>query len=114
MVVKAAKLRAVGEAGADQGQAAGAAHLRLMSPGQLADAAGKLKATLADIKDEAIRRELRRAEGTAYRLTLSEPGRQTRLDRARLEQDHGHDLVAPYLYEEDTSWVMRVTARKGL
>ena len=88
--------------------------LRDMTPGELADAAGKLKAQLSDIKDEAIRRELRRAEGNAYRLTLSPPGRQMRLDRARLEEDHGHDLVAPYLYEADTDWVMRCTARKGL
>ena len=69
---------------------------------------------MADIKDEAIRRELRRAEGNAYRLTLSPPGRQMRLDRARLEEDHGHELVAPYLYEADTDWVMRCMARKGL
>ena len=39
-------------------------HLRDMTAGQLADAAGKLKAALSDIKDEAIRRELRRAKAT--------------------------------------------------
>ena len=75
---------------------------------------GQAQGALSDIKDEAIRRELRRAEGNAYRLTLSPPGRQMRLDRARLEEDHGRDLVAPYLYEADTDWVMRCTARKGL
>src|SRR5271163_569490 len=57
-------------------------YLREMTPGQLADAAGKLKAALGDIKDGAIRREWRRAEGTKYRLTVSPPGRQMRLDRA--------------------------------
>jgi hypothetical protein len=92
----------------------GAAHLRGLTPGQLADAAGKFRAALADIKDEAVRRELSRAEGNAFRLTLSPPGRQTRLDRARLEAEQGADFLAPYLYEEDTSWVMRVSARRSI
>jgi hypothetical protein len=83
-----------------------------MTPGQLADAAGQLKAALADIKDEAVRRELLRAEGNRFRLTLGPPGRQMRLDRARLEEDHGHALIAPYLYEADTDWVMRLYARR--
>ena len=86
--------------------------LRKLSPGELADEAGKLKAALGAIKDEAVRRELRRAEGTAFRLTLSPPGRQTRLDRARLEADKGAAFLAPYLYEADTDWVMRCTARR--
>jgi len=90
------------------------AHLREMTPGQLADAAGKLKAALSDIKDEAIRRDLRRAEGNEFRLTLSPPSRQVRLDRARLEEHHGHELLAPFLYEADTDWVMRCSARRGL
>jgi hypothetical protein len=88
-------------------------HLRDLSPGQLADEAGKLKAALSDIRDEAIRRELTRAEGNCFRLTLSPPGRQTRLDRARLEADHGADFIAPYLYEADTTWVMRCSARRS-
>jgi hypothetical protein len=88
--------------------------LRKLSPGELADEAGKLKSALGAIKDEAVRRELRRAEGNFYRLTLSPPGRQTRLDRARLEADKGHELIAPYLYEADTDWVMRCVARRGL
>jgi hypothetical protein len=83
-------------------------YLRKLSPGELADQAGKLKAAL----DEAIRRELHRAEGNLFRLTLSPPGRQTRLDRARLEADHGAAFIAPYLYEEDTGWVMRCSARR--
>lgn len=86
--------------------------LSTLSPGELADQAGKHKAALAQIKDEAIRRELTRAEGNLFRLTLSPPGRQTRLDRARLEADKGAAFLAPYLYEEDTSWVMRVNARR--
>ena len=30
----------------------------------------------------------------------------------RLEADKGSDFLAPYLYEQDTSWVMRVNARR--
>ena len=96
------------------GHNAGPEYLRGLTPGALADAAGQLKAALADIKGEAIRRELGRAEGNSYRLTLSPPSRQTRLDRARLEADEGAEFLAPYLYEEDTSWVMRVSARRAL
>ena len=96
------------------GHNAGAEYLRGLTPGQLADAAGQLKAALADIKVEAVRRELSRAEGNAYRLTLSPPSRQTRLDRARLEAEKGAEFLAPYLYVEDTSWVMRVSARRAL
>ena len=96
------------------GHNAGPEYLRGLTPGQLADAAGQLKAALADIKGEAVRRELSRAEGNAYRLTLSPPSRQTRLDRARLEADQGAEFLAPYLYEEDTSWVMRVSARRSI
>jgi len=90
------------------------ARLDEMTPGQLADAAGVLKAALSDIKGEAIRRDLRRAEGNKFRLTLSPPSRQMRLDRARLEEHHGHELLAPFLYEADTDWVMRCSARRGL
>ena len=73
-----------------------------------------MKAALGNIKDEAVRRELRRAEGNLFRLSLSPPGRQTRLDRTRLEAEQGADFLAPYLYEEDTSWVMRVNARRSI
>lgn len=90
-----------------------AKRLRKLSPGELADEAGKAKAALGLIKDEAVRRELRRAEGNLFRLTLSPPGRQTRLDRARLEADQGAGFLAPYLYEEDTTWVMRCSARRS-
>ncbi len=61
-----------------------------------------------------MRRDLRRAEGAVFRLTLSPPGRQTRLDRARLEAGYGAALIACYCYEIDTDWVMRCTARRPL
>ena len=87
--------------------------LRKLTPGALADEAGQLKAALGRIKDEAIRRELRRAEGTLFRLTLTPPGRQTKLDRGRLEAEYGAPFLARFSYEIDTDWVMRCTARKA-
>jgi hypothetical protein len=87
--------------------------LRGLSPGELADEAGQLKAALARIKDEAIRRDLRRAEGALFRLSLTPPGRQTRLDRAAIEKVYGASLIARYCYDIDTDWVMRCVARKA-
>ena len=59
--------------------------LRSLAAGELADEAGAAHAALARIKEEAIRRNLRRIDGALFRLTLSEPGRHMRLDRRRLE-----------------------------
>lgn len=87
--------------------------LKKLTPGELADEAGQLKAALGRIKDEAIRRELRRAEGALFRLSLTPPGRQLRLDRAQLEKIYGASLIARYCYEIDTDWVMRTSARKA-
>ena len=86
--------------------------LKKLAPGELADEAGRLKAALGRIKDEAIRRDLRRAEGALFRLTLTPPGRQSRLNRAQLETVYGANLIARYCYEIDTDWVMRTSARK--
>jgi hypothetical protein len=86
--------------------------LREFSPGQLADQAGALKAGIEAIKQELIAREITRAEGNLFRLALSPPGRQNRLDRDALERDHGLEFIAAYCHEIDTGWVMRVTARK--
>jgi hypothetical protein len=82
------------------------------SPGQLADQAGALKAKLEAIKQEMIARDVPRAEGNLYRLALSPPGRQNRLDRDALERDHGLEFLAAYCHEVDTGWIMRITARK--
>ena len=57
--------------------------LRKLGPGQLADEIGELQARVEALKAEAIRRELRRAEGAAYRIVLSPPGTQQRLDKPR-------------------------------
>ena len=86
--------------------------LRDFSPGQLADQAGALKAQLEAIKQEMIARDVARAEGNLYRLALSPPSRQNRLDRDALERAWGADFLARYCHEIDTGWVMRITARK--
>jgi hypothetical protein len=87
--------------------------LRSLAPGELADEAGAAHAALARIKEEAIRRNLRRIDGALFRLTLSEPGRHMRLDRKRLEQVYGAKVIALYCFEVATDWVMRCTARKS-
>jgi hypothetical protein len=48
-----------------------AKRLRNISPGELADAIGALEARVEVLKAEAIRRDLRRAEGEAYRIVLT-------------------------------------------
>jgi hypothetical protein len=86
--------------------------LRGLSPGQLADQAGALKARLGAIKQEMILRDVTRAEGNLFRLALSPPSRQNRFDRDAFERDYGADFLARFCHEIDTGWVMRVTARK--
>ena len=58
--------------------------LRRLSPGALADEALALKKRIDAIKDEAIRRRLKTAEGEAGRITLSPPGSQDRTERELL------------------------------
>jgi hypothetical protein len=54
------------------------------SPAALADEAGALKAKTEAIKDEAIRRGLKKAEGQFWKLALSPPGESNRTDKSRL------------------------------
>jgi hypothetical protein len=58
--------------------------LRKLSPAALADEAGALKARTEAIKDEAIRRGLKKAEGQFWKLSLSPPGQSNRTDKSRL------------------------------
>ena len=58
--------------------------LRKLSPAALADEAGALKAKTEAIKDEAIRRGLKKAEGQFWKLALSPPGESNRTDKSRL------------------------------
>jgi hypothetical protein len=91
--------------------------LRKLSPAALADEAGALKAKTEAIKDEAIRRGLKKAEGQFWKLALTPPGLSNRTDKARLLAVLGisdSDYVARYTTPTQTDWVMRCTPRKVL
>lgn len=60
-----------------------------LTPGALADEAGEHKAGLARIKDEMIRRELRRAESERFSIVITPAGTQNRLDRKAAEMKVG-------------------------
>ena len=92
-----------------------AKRLRKLSPAELADEAGALKAKTERVKDEAIRRGLRKAEGQAWKLSLSPPGTSQRTDRARLLEVMGiseSDFELRFCNRVETDWSMRVTAKR--
>lgn len=92
---------------------------RAMTPGQLADRAGEVKATIADaneeldaIKDDLIRRGITETNGERFRATLSPPGEQQRLDKAAIEAMFTPAYIASHLLKATpTGWVLRVGAR---
>ena len=89
--------------------------LRKLSPAELADEAGAAKAKTEAIKDEVIRRGLRRAEGVWWKLALSPPSVSNRTDRARLLDVLGitdEEFVALYTSPAESDWRMSCTARK--
>lgn len=94
-----------------------AKRLRKLSPAALADEAGALKAKTEAIKEEAIRRGLRKAEGELWKLALSPPSQSNRTDKDRLLAVLGiseSEYVARFTSLVQTDWVMRCTARKVL
>jgi len=87
----------------------------LWAGGPLADEAGALKAKTEAIKDEAIRRGLKKAEGEFWKLALSPPGESNRTDKSRLLAVLGIseiEYIARYTSPIHTDWVMKCTARK--
>jgi hypothetical protein len=58
--------------------------LRKLTDGALADEVGTLKASIAALEEEAIRRGLRRAEGEDFKITLTPPGTSQRTDKPLL------------------------------
>ncbi len=89
--------------------------LRKLSPAALADEAGALKARTEAIKDEAIRRGLKKAEGQFWKLSLSSPSQSNRTDKDRLLAVLGiseAEYVARYTSPTQTDWIMRCTAKK--
>jgi hypothetical protein len=89
--------------------------LRKLGPGQLADEIGELQARVEALKAEAIRRELRRAEGQAYRIVLSPPGTSQRTDKARLLEVLGisaEQFATRFCYAVHTGWRLTCTAHR--
>jgi hypothetical protein len=89
--------------------------LRKLSPAALADEAGALKVKTEAIKDEAIRRGMKKAEGQFWKLALTPPGQSNRTDKSRLLAVLGIseiEYVARYTSVTYTDWVMRCTPRK--
>ena len=81
--------------------------LRLVTAADLADEAGVLKLALERIKDEAIRRGLRRAVGQYFQIALTPPGTQLRSDRASLLRVLGiteSEYQTRFCHETKTDW----------
>ena len=90
--------------------------LRKLTPGDLADEAFVLRARIDAIKEEAIRRGLRTAEGAAGRIALSPPGNQDRTDRALLLQVLGiaeAEFVARFTRPVHTDWRLTITPSRA-
>ncbi len=94
--------------------------LHKLSPGELADAVGGVKAAIAALdeqldgyKAEAVRRDLREADGTLFRLALSPPTTQARLNSYMLRQVFGDAFVDHFSRPVEIDWVMRCSARKA-
>jgi len=86
--------------------------LRRLAPGDLADEAFILKARIEAIKDEAIRRGLKTAEGQAGRITLSPPGTQQRSDRDVLLTVLGiteAEFISRFCRRVKTDWRLTIT-----
>jgi hypothetical protein len=94
--------------------------LRKLSPGELADEVGSIKAEIADLevrldahKAEAVRRDLREAGGKLFRVTLSPPSNQARVDSALLRQVMGEAFVDHFSRIVALDWVLRCFGRKA-
>ena len=95
--------------------------LRALTDGELADAVGAIRAEIAAgeerlqaYKTEAVRRDLREADGTLFRVTLTPPGMQMRLDAKLLRQVFGDPFADHFSRVVNTDWVMRCFARNAV
>src|SRR5260221_14367107 len=92
------------------------ARLRKLSPGALADEAGALRAKTEAIKDEAIRRGMKKAEGQFWKLALTPPWQSNRTDKGRLLAVlgiSGCGYAGRFTSPTQTGWVRRWTPRTG-
>jgi len=89
--------------------------LRRLSPGALADEALALKKRIDAIKDEAIRRRLKTAEGEAGRITLSPPGSQDRTERElllKVLEITEAEFIARFTRTVETDWRLTIKPRR--
>lgn len=94
--------------------------LRKLTSAELADEVGALKAEIGDrnaaidvLKAEAVRRGLTEADGSLFRITLSPPGEQQRIDKEMLESVFGTAFVQHFSKTVPTDWSMRCYGRKA-
>jgi hypothetical protein len=86
--------------------------LRQLAPGALADEIGGLEARIDALKTEAIRRDLRRAQGVDFRIVLSPPGISQRTDKRELLRVMGiseEEFAARFCNEIQTGWRLTCT-----
>jgi hypothetical protein len=89
--------------------------LRGLSPGELADEIGVLEARIGELKAEAVRRCLHRAEGQVFRIVLTPPGTQQRTDKPKLLQVLGltaAEFAARFCHPVQTGWRLTCTPRR--
>jgi hypothetical protein len=93
--------------------------LRALTNGELADAVGAVKAEIAEhenrletYKAEAVRRDLREADGALFHVTLTPPGTSVRIDSKLLRQVMGDPFADHFSRAVSTDWMMRCSARK--
>jgi hypothetical protein len=92
------------------------ARRRKLTNGQLADEIGGLQHQVDELKTEAIRRELHRAEGLDYRIVLSPPGEQMRTDKEKLLEVLGisqSEYNSRFCYPVQSGWRLTCTQRRG-
>jgi chromosomal replication initiation ATPase DnaA len=94
--------------------------LRKLAAGVLADEIGGIKAQIADLeakletyKAEAVRRDLREAEGALFRIALTPSTTQLRIEAKFLRQVFGDAFVDHFSRAVDIGWVLRCSARKA-
>jgi hypothetical protein len=94
--------------------------LRKLSPAELADEVGGVKALISDLearldgyKAEGVRRGLLEADGKLFRLAFSPPTAQLRLDGKLLRAVFGDPFVDHFSRAVPLDWVMRCSARKA-
>jgi hypothetical protein len=85
---------------------------RQLSAGELADEVGALEARIDALKAEAIRRDIRRAEGEDFRITLTPPGTSQRTDQPLLLQVLGitkAEYTSRFCHPVQTGWRLTCT-----